>query len=322
MSKRVLSVILAAVIGFSLFPKSALVEEKDETQDKGNQSVWLQISPVNNRVTLTAGEELDYNFTIENVGEEEVEYKLYAEPYSVVNEEYDADFTTETPRTQISRWIKFYAADDSLADSATFTIGKGERQTRGYRIEVPDSIPEGGQYAAIFAEPLNTQVDDTNGVRTIPRVGMIIYGSTKGDTVQSVEFLNHNFQSFIASGQLRPNTRIKNTGNTDIQAKYELNIYTIFGKNIYKSSMTYAVLPETTRNIDTVWENTPRIGIFYADYAVSILDSDIEPQKVSKVILIVPIFVIIIALLLLTFLIIWTIMLIRKRKRQKSKLIV
>lgn len=324
MSKRILPAILAFFVGFSIHTVPVYADEEEvPTVDSDTQSVWLQISPVNNRVTLSAGRVLDYNFTVENVGEEAVEYKVYAEPYSVVNEDYDANFTSETPRTQISRWIKFYdASKDTYVDNVTLTVEKGGRQTLGYRINVPDDIPEGGQYAAIFAEPLKGIVDEASGVRTIPRVGMIIYGSTNGDTVQSVDFLHHDFQSFITSGKLKANTRIENTGNTDVQAKYNFNVYTIFGKNIYKSSMTYAILPETTRNIDTFWETTPQIGIYFVDYTLSILDSDIAPQEVSKVVLIIPIFVIIIMLLLLTFLIIWTIMLIRKRRQQKSKLIV
>ena len=306
--------------GALAFAPAPVYAEEEKTEEQ-KPAIQLQLAPISNRVTLTPGTAQEYSFNVSNTGSEQFVYNVYAAPYSFVDETYDINFSTETNRTQVSRWIEFKNADGEWADSATFTLASGEKQVVSYRIVVPEDIPDGGQYAAIFAEtdPSAGKELTGSGIQTVSRAGLVIYGRTSGDTRDEAVISDYDFHTLLTHGNVNTGARVTNNGNTDFEAKYSLTIKTVFGKTVYDRSNSYSVLPETTRKISLEWAETPSFGIFKATARVSALDQVVEK---TKIVMIVPLFVIIIMLLLLTILIVWTIILIKKRNEQKSKLIV
>ena len=198
-------------------------------------AVWLQISPVSERVVLSPGQSLDYQFNVENIGGEAFQYKVYATPYGVTNKTYELNFSTETERTQVSRWITFKDASGNFVPEATFTIEPESKQTIAYRISVPSSIPDGGQYATIFAEsiPANSAAQ-TSGIKTVSRVGLVVYGRSTGDTINEAEISDYKFNSFLTSGQVSSTATAKNNGNTDFEVRYNLIVKSLFGKTIFE----------------------------------------------------------------------------------------
>lgn len=311
--------IMAAVLGSAI--PSVLPHNHASAEDADNiPAIWLQISPVSNRVTLTPGKELDYNFTVSNIGSESFSYHVYATPYSVTDEDYNINFKDDTNRTQVSRWIKFYQEDGTLSDTAQYTIGVGEKQTINYQISVPENVPEGGQYATIFAE--SDEVEGAmsgSGIKTVSRVGLIVYGRTEGETDDSAEITEYSVPTFMTKGSISALSKVKNVGNTDFEAQHEFTVKSLFGKELYSKSIIYNVLPDTERRINLEWDNTPMLGVFQVSYSVSALD---QARSGTKIVVILPIYVIVLALVLLTFLIIWAIILIRKRRERRSRLLV
>ena len=93
----------------------------------------------------------------------------------------------------------------------------------------------------------------------------------------------------------------------------------IFGGVVYEDSKGYDVLPDTTRNIELTWEETPAFGIYRITSTLNALD---QSRSTTKIALIIPVFMIVILLMLLTITIAWFIILFRKRQAQKSKLII
>ena len=75
------------------------------------EAAAVKISPVANAIQIKAGQSQNYQFTLENMSAKDYSFKLYTAPYNVINEDYDADFTSETNYNQITRWITF--EDDS-----------------------------------------------------------------------------------------------------------------------------------------------------------------------------------------------------------------
>lgn len=322
MMKRLLTtglIAIFAIIGFSQSSAHATDNASKDTKKKQIPAVWLQISPVSNRVTLKKGEALEYNFNVENIGAEDFAYKVYASPYSVSNENYDIDFASNKKRTQLSRWISFVMPDGSTTNNASFNIKAGEKQTVKYRITVPKDIPSGGQYATVLAEVINNESSSASGIKAVSRAGLIIYGNSEGDTKRSADITELGFKSFITGGPLDAKVRVQNTGNTDIEANCSFIVKSLFGKTVFEDKTTYNVLPDTARRISSSWEKTPAIGIFQASYKVIAAGT---PQEMTKIVMIIPIFVMIIALLVLTALIIWIIILVRKRQQRKSKLVI
>ena len=321
--KKLLKKLLTAItaLAFALAPASAAFAE-DAKPD-----VWLQISPVANRVTLNPGDELTYKMEVDNIGGKKFKFRVYATPYTIANEAYEVNFSTETNRTQISRWISFNQNDKAKKDSekqwkseATFELEAGDRKEVEYKISVPNDIPEGGQYATIFAESVPEETQASTGVRAISRVGLILYGSTNGNTIETVEISNLKTRAFLTSGLITSEVDIKNTGNTDFSAVVTMEIDKLIGGNVAKIDSPYPIIPDApTRHAVLEWQDTPAFGIFKVKTTVSALDQKVEE---TKIVVILPIWIIVIMLVLLTIIIAWLIILIRKRRAQKSRLIV
>ncbi|MBR3414562.1 hypothetical protein IKG73_00885 [Candidatus Saccharibacteria bacterium] len=288
--------------------------------------VLIQVSPVSSQVILEAGKTSEHTMTIRNSGSSDFSYTLYATPYSITNENYDVDFTTETPRTQIARWIKFYQGD-KIVDKPKFTIKSGETQLVKYLVEVPADIPAGGQYATIFAETeagVNSKEvtqSDNSGIRTASRVGMIVYGRTNGDTTEEGSITDFNIPGFLTSGNITATSKVKNSGNTDFEAEYIIAVKSILGAELYKKQSSYNILPDTERRVNLEWADTPFMGIFKVYFKVHAPGNE-GTREEEKLVIKFPIIMIILTILVLTGLTIGIIMVVRKRRERNSRLAV
>lgn len=325
---RLSSIFAAAIVSLgalcALAPVVNAEDDKTKVEESTNATpaVWLQISPVSNKVILVPGEKNEYNFTVSNIGSESFGFHVYAAPYSINDEEYNVNFSNETNRTQISRWIKFYDENGNLTDKAGFKIDSGAKKTINYRIEVPEDLPAGGQYATIFAESDETEGDLTSsGIKTVSRVGLIVYGRTEGDTEDAAKITDFNIPTFMTSGKISATSRVENNGNTDFEAVYEFEVSSIFGKQLFTKSNAYNILPDTARRVSTEWDETPMMGFYRVHYKVSALNGE-TVEEGNKIVVIMPIWMIIISIILLTLIILWVIILIRKRSERKSRRLV
>ncbi len=290
-------------------------------------AIWLQVSPVANRITLVPGQVSTHTMQVDNVGSKKFKFRVYAAPYSVANEAYEIDFNKETKRTQLSRWISFNSNKDAKNDAekkwsneVSYDLEPGQHQSIEYKVDVPSDIPAGGQYAAVFAESVPSDDAGSTGVRTISRVGSIVYGSTAGKTNEKVVFSNFSTKTFMTKGKISSEIDIKNEGNTDFTANVTLKVSKLIGGSIAEVSRPYPVIPDSpTRHAVIEWGDTPIFGIFQTKTTVTAINQKFEE---TRIIVVMPIFMIIIMLILLTMVIVWLIILIRKRRAQKSRLII
>lgn len=283
----------------------------------------MKITPVANAVYIKPGDVQNYQFTLENNGEEDFKFKLYTAPYNVINEDYDVNFSEETAYNQITRWITFQDDTGSFTSTPTYSLKAGEKRSIIYRINVPDDIPEGGQYCLIFAESINEDSADTGavsvGLGSVSRVSLIILGHGDGDTKDTAEITDFSLTGMFTSKDIAATAKVKNSGNTDFLATYSLSVESIFGTPLYSSSDNFVVLPQTERRFSTSWADTPLFGIFKTKFSVTALE---ESSEDGHVILILPAFMIVLLLLVLTSIVVWTIILLRKRKERSSRLVV
>ncbi|MDL2235760.1 hypothetical protein LJC07_06390 [Christensenellaceae bacterium OttesenSCG-928-L17] len=311
--------ILALSILMGIFCTSTLLFSPVNAEDQENQpkpAVWLQVSPVSKRLYLTPGANYEDSFQVENIGSEDFTFNVYASPYSVTGEDYEPEFIEETKYTQIARWIKF--------EQSEFDLAVGETQTVKYTVEVPekDEVPDGGQYAVIFSESGGKKVEgeesSVGGIKTKSRIGLIVYASLGGETRESAELLEISVPTILFSGNITARSKIKNSGNTDFDVTYHFDITPIFSQEmVYQKDETHPILPDTERRVEMLWDKTPLLGIYKANY--SITAPGINENK-SYLILVVPLFVVIITLLLLTFLIVWIILTIKRRKALRKRM--
>ncbi|MBR3365624.1 hypothetical protein IKG48_00660 [Candidatus Saccharibacteria bacterium] len=326
--KIAISALLLGVASFSA--PAVFAEPEDESKSATTEvssdapPILIQISPVSSQVILEAGKSKEYTMTVRNSGSSDFTYHLYTTPYFVSDENYNIDFSTESNRTQVSRWIKFYQ-DDKLVDRPTFSIKSGETQDIKYVVQTPENVPAGGQYAAIFAETDAGAGKDDNsgssGIRTASRVGMIIYGRTNGETVENGEVTEFNISGFLISGNISATSKVKNSGNTDFEAEYTLRVSSILGAELYNKQTSYNILPDTERRVNLEWADTPFMGIFKVYYKVS-TPGDNGTREEEKLVIKFPIIMIILTILVLTGLTIGIIMTIRKRRERNARLAV
>lgn len=306
-----------------LFVLSALFLNATIAHNTFATNAVMKISPVATSVYIDAGKTQNYQFTIENTGKDDFKFKLYTGPYSVTNEDYDADLASETSYNQIARWITFQDDSGSFVKNPVFELKAGEKRTIVYRVAVPEDIPEGGQYCVIHAESLSDaesgKKDTTVGLDSLSRVSLIILGHGNGNTKDIAEITDFYLTGFFSTKDIEGSTKVKNTGNTDFLAVYSFSVDSIFGTNLYNATDNFVILPETERKYTVSWAETPLFGIFKVNFKVEALEAT---ESRSRVILIMPAFMIVILLLLLTSIIFWTIMLLRKRKERSSRLVV
>lgn len=323
--------VVAGVVSPLIVTAPVYAEEEDVPARR------LQISPTAVTVTLESGDVLvgqaekcpqDVEggcvVEVKNTGSEAFSYRVYASPY-VVNGvlddgSYDLNFDTNATNsyTQIVRWISFLNEDDSeYTDSVIRRIAPGETQTIHYRIDVPEDVPGGAQYAVIWAQTLSDGA--ISGVSTAAQAGMVVSGRSIGDTRQTAEVTNYHFTRFAIGGSLKANATIKNTGNADFDAYYFYTARTLFGKELYSDSGATAMFPDMEYQAEVEWENTPLLGIFSVEFRVSAADTVIDE---THIVVIMPIFIIVLLILLLTIIIVWIIIISRKRKERKARALV
>ncbi len=323
MKKLLLAILLTLSLSFAAQAPVALAEEgtADNAEGDSLQVVpELTVSPATTSVSLKPGASIDYTLVVDNKKSENLDITVYTAPYSIQNEDYDVDFEKETNRTQLSRWIEFVNADGSTTKEYKTTVPANTKSNIVYRVNIPQDIPAGGQYASIFVQTGdNAKPLETSGLQAVSRVGVIVYGRSNGETEEKAEVTETSVPTFLLNGPVTASALVKNLGNTDIEVSYSFTVTSIVGAELYHSEGKEPVLPDASRRMKQQWENTQPMGLFRVSYKVETLG---ETYEISRLVIILPAYMILLALFVLTLLIIWIIILIRKRRERKSRLVV
>lgn len=250
-----------------------------------NNQTMITVSPVSQRLELKTGEKYEGSFKVINAGVKAYSFKVYASPYQISGNDYTKQlfdenspgFNKESKRTQINRWVSF--------PTEKYTIQPGQTISVPYEVNVPSSIPDGGQYGVIFAQT-EPEKAEGNAVIAQKRVGMLLYGRTDGNTINqgSVDIVNPSFLEL--TGTVKASVNAKNTGNTDFDATAKTTITDLFGNQKFTKESTNVVLPETTREISNTWENAPQFGWFKVVTEGKLLDK--SESKTSWVLVMSP----------------------------------
>lgn len=232
------------------------------TPTSASSSSDITISPTQDNLSIKANQTYTRTLTVVNSGNEPLTIKVYATPYGVKNEQYEPLLTKETARTQISRWISFEAPQYTLAANQTLDIP--------YTITTPASIPDGGQFAAVFAESVNT---DKGMIVAQKRVGMKLFARASGTAVETNSAAFDKLPSFSVRSTLDITGKATNTGNVDQIINYRARVTTLFATLVFDESHELALLPDTTRAVTSTWRDIPPIGIYTVERTMTINDT-------------------------------------------------
>ena len=307
--KKILAGLLLVLVAGFCGGKLVLAEES-------GAGAGVLVNPISKNLTIEGGNSrIDDSFTVQNQANKETVFKIYAAPYS--DDENKKDFESETTYTQISRWIKFLDASGGVVDTLEIRVAPCAKREVNFRVLVPESIPDGGQYAVIFTESENSGGDAV--ISSSSRVGMLVYARVSGgETIRDLEITDSYIEKDLSGDQTVINAGAKaaNKGNIDVDVMTKLTVRNLFGHEVYQKTNAVSLLPgSSNREISDTWENVPYLGLFVVDYTIETGD---ETIAISKMILILPLPVMIVIILALIVVIIGVVSFVKRRLKRRT----
>ena len=272
------------------------------------------VTPMSQRFSLDPGETYTGTITVVNPVDatENFNYKASVVPYGVVGENYDADLTTVSNRTQIVDWVKISNPTGTVEPNGTTKIE--------FTITVPELAPAGGQYAAITISS-NDIGDGGDGVavKNIFEMASIIYGDVSGDTVREGEILENNVPGFSLITPITVSALINNNGNVHEDATFVITVSNFFTGEVIlpteenEGRYSEIIMPETERYVSREISNLPVVGVVKVNQAIYYNGTS---SVVEKNVMICPIWFLLLVVLTLAAIIAVVIRIIMRNKRK------
>ena len=249
----------------------------------------LTMSPAKADINLKKGETFKGEFSLTNSGGSKIKVKIYPSAYQATNDNYKLE--TNSVHSQLHRWITADKEEVELEPNQTVKVH--------YTVKTPKDIPDGGQYAVIFAEITNQGSVQGSGVNVVSRLGMPVFASTNGTDRLAGEVFGAKIPFLQFGSQSRFSFRAKNTGNTHTKVNSSLEIKDLFGNVKYRETKDgLLVAPEIDNKIvEFVWKQSPLIALMNVTLKASMLNSSINQTKL--VLFVSPIFLIILLIIII-----------------------
>lgn len=270
MKKNLLGLIAACVMLACAIAPTGYVSAAEATSP-GNESITL--SPVNDRFKIDAGQSRAGELTVVNDGTTAYDFTVYARPYWVSNDTYDPVFTKESSQSDAYQWVRL--------PQTQFRAEAGQTVKIPYTIDVPSTAAPGGHYGVIFAEtqPVVSEKQGGNSVDRKKRVGMIIYASVNGNIINDGNAVTNTIPFWQVQPPMHASVTAKNDGNVDFINKVTFSAKDVFGNPKYTIVKEYPVLPQTTREIELTWPESPWFGLFRVDIKQEFLDTELSTSN-------------------------------------------
>ncbi len=267
------------------------------------------LSPMSERFDLYAGRNQTGKFTVFNVTDYELTYRISTTPFSVVGSDEDHDYTSETAQTEMTRWVSL--------DQNEVTIPAQGNAEITYTISVPIDAPGGSQHASFLVAPILSASQAENiGIQNINGIRFLVFGSIRdGNSRETGELLKQKFPWWLSSGALTARAQVKNTGNLDFPVTQQLAVKNLMGNVIWESEpATNYALAGSEKPLSHVWPETA-FGIYIVSYNVNFLGQD---HLITHPVFLIPIWALVLVIVLLAVIIITIVHAHTKRKRQAS----
>lgn len=285
-----------------------------------NEYYGIGVSPMTEKILLNPGDSYTGSFVAVNPARNSSDfaYKVYVSPF-FATEDYNITYQKNGDYNQIVDWVTVGEQSGVLSPNETTEIK--------FRIDVPEDAPAGGQYVAIIVgaddKPGDTQknLDGETGANLKQSISVAhtVFAEITGSTVHSGNISSISLPSFMLSGNIVGSTAIENTGNVHGDATYKLQIFPLFSnEEVYtneENPETSIILPGRKLYHQTEWTETPSIGIFNAIYTV---EFEGATEKISRLIIICPIWLMLIILFVIILFVIWIFTRTKSKKSSKK----
>lgn len=306
-SRSLFGLALLSVLAVGLLGLSSV-----SAADEDAPYLGVGISPTVRQFELHAGDTETIQMTIRNRTKYVEDFKLYATPYNILDSNYSQpDYKKQTNYSHLAKWVTFEQTEYTLEPEAEITIE--------FEIIVPDSVPDGTQYAAVFAETTGYREDGkTVGVKAYGRVGMVVKAKMlDGKNIEAAEVTKQNIAWFQPDAPLETDFTIENTGNVEYKVQSRIMVNDLFGgKEKYTSDwVETSTYPESHLRTDIDWDGS-KLGVYKVTQEIKMMDEKTVVRTAT--VLAVPAWVIIVLALGLITLIVNVVLIIVRRRGKKE----
>lgn len=280
MKKSLFSAAIVSLIFFgSLFSRAALA------QDDGIGS-GVQVSPVRFAWDFNDGEERTGVINLKNYSDIPYDVDVEIEDFYVSDDSFEARFFVPTDSHPLKAWdvINWIDVPRKL------TLAPGEGRDISFKVNVPEKMPTGGYYGAIFFKTTNNPggQDDgqTSKVIIHQRVGVLLVMAVKGDEPIRRSGEIRKFEAKKKIFWDKPAellAEVYNSGNLHYKATGKLEITNLFGRKVNEEDIPERILyPERYRNYENSWNFSPwAYGFYKAKIQLASDDQEIRMEKVA-----------------------------------------
>jgi len=250
----------------------------------------LTLSPLRSELNINPGTSLDGQLTVTNSTSKAMVVNINAEEFSVINQQYDYAFTTES---DVSKWARFNPSE--------VNIPSGESKKVTYTIGVPLSSEPGGRYISLFAST-NTGLLN-GGVESKQRIASLVYITVLGDVTRAGNLVSLT-SPWLITGDNNWNVAIQNTGSTHFRSRYNVQVKDLLWDGVAASeSGESLILPGTIRSVSDKLPAPKWPGIYKVVYNIGLGDT---PAKIeTRVLIYMPIWTTFSIITIATVLLYW-----------------
>jgi hypothetical protein len=260
----------------------------------------IALSPLRLSADITPGQTVSGEFRVRSTGSRTQNVFAEITPYSVLGEDYGADFNTVTPRNEIIRWTTLGIDSEKSGDGCQitsrdtgknriyFTLRSKEECYVKYEIAVPKNAPSGMQYAGFFVQNVaegDDELDGGAGVLSQHRIGLVLHAANRsGGEDECGEIIRRQVPFWVFSGPIETNYTVKNCGGLDFYVDERMEVRNLFGKLVYKSEYGKAetvVMADTTRFIKKPSWDEPGIGVYRVRQVVKMFGKEYAVEEWS-----------------------------------------
>ena len=232
---------------------------------------------------MKAGETYTGSILIANPKDatEDFYYKISTSPYSVIGENYMADFETISDWSRILEW--------TTLDDTEGTLKPNETKRIFYTIEVPKNAPAGGQYLKIGVTSNAAASGSGGAVQDVFEIASLVFAEIDGETTRGGRILEGKIPDFVTSSNPAVTAKFTNTGNVHETATTALYVKDLLGggeiypQNGENPEMESIIMPLSTRVVSRQIPNLPVVGIFEVKETISYRGDTMDVTSVMVV---------------------------------------
>ncbi len=274
------------------------------------------VTPMSQDITLDAGDVYEGSVTVANPANasEDFEYRVVVSPYAVEGDDYEADFLSESVRTQVVDWI--------TVENPTGTLKPNETVSVKFTIRIPETAPAGGQYAALLISS-NTDAGPSSGisVNNVFEMASLIYVNISGETIEDGAVLENKIPGFVTASPIRVSALITNNGNSHQIARVGLEVKDAFSSTVVyptpgdSGAINEVIMPETSHTVTRDISGVSTIGVYEVTQTIDYLH---ERHQAKQIVVVCPIWfmtLVLITIVTVVAAIVYRIKSVRRRKR-------